>query len=66
MLTAALFEAQVSPTDEELQAHYEAHRGVYREPEQRQIRYVAIPLQRFAEHYEPTSDEISDYYTRHH
>lgn len=65
MLAAALFEAQVHPTDEELQAHYEAHRGVYREPEQRQIRYVAIPLQRFTEHYEPAPDEISDYYTRH-
>ena len=40
-------------------------KGVYREPEQRQIRYVAIPLQRFTQHYEPAPDEISDYYTRH-
>lgn len=65
MLTTTLFETQVSPTEEELQAHYEAHRGVYREPEQRQIRYVAIPVQRFAEHYEPPADEISAYYTHH-
>ena len=37
-LPASLFEAQVTMTDEELQAYYEAHKEGYREPEQRQIR----------------------------
>jgi peptidyl-prolyl cis-trans isomerase D len=65
ILPASLFEAQVTMTDEELQAYYEAHKEGYREPEQRQIRYVAIPLQRFTQHDDPTSEEISDYYARH-
>jgi peptidyl-prolyl cis-trans isomerase D len=65
LLTASLFEAQVTMTDEELQAYYEAHKEGYREPEQRQIRYVAIPLQRFTQHEDPTPEEISDYYARH-
>ena len=65
LLTASLFEAQVTLTDEELHTYYEAHKDGYREPEQRQIRYAAIPLQRFMQHYDPTSEEISDYYTRH-
>ena len=59
ILPASLFEAQVTMTDEELQAYYEAHKEGYREPEQRQIRYVAIPLQRFTQHDDPTSEEIS-------
>ena len=52
-------------TDEELQGYYEAHKEGYREPEQRQIRYVAIPLQRFTQHYDPSAEEVNDYYTRH-
>ena len=50
-------------TDEELQAYYEAHKEAYREPEQRQIRYVTIPLERFTQHYSPSAEEVSDYYT---
>src|SRR5215471_18042202 len=65
LLTPSLFEAQVTMTDEELQAYYEAHKESYREPEQRQIRYVAIPLQRFTPRDDPTPEEISDYYARH-
>jgi len=65
LLTPAQFEAQVTMTDEELQAYYESHKEAYREPEQRQIRYVALPLQRFTQHYNPTAEEISDYYARH-
>src|SRR5919204_1014489 len=65
MLTASAFEAQVTMTDEELQAYYEAHKEAYRDPEQRQIRYVAIPLQRFTQHYNPTAAEVNDYYTGH-
>jgi len=65
LLTPAQFEAQVTMTDEELQAYYESHKEAYREPEQRQIRYIALPLQRFTQHYNPTSEEISDYYARH-
>src|SRR5215510_5066181 len=64
-LTAALFEAQVTMTDEELQAYYEAHKEGYREPEQRQIRYVAIPLQRFIQQDDATAEEIRNYYERH-
>ena len=52
-------------TDEELQAHYEAHKEAYRDPEQRQIRYVTIPLERFMQHYSPSAEEVSDYYTGH-
>src|SRR5215471_13159967 len=65
LLTPAQFEAQVTMTDEELQAYYASHKEAYREPEQRQIRYVALPLQRFTQHYNPTPEEISDYYARH-
>jgi peptidyl-prolyl cis-trans isomerase D len=64
-LTASLFEAQVTPTEEDLQSQYEAQRDTYRAPEQRQIRYVTVPLQRFMLAYEPTPEEIQDYYTRH-
>src|SRR4029453_5402117 len=52
-------------TDEELQRYYEAHKERYREPEQRQIRYVALPLQRFMQPYDPTAEEVNAYYTRH-
>ena len=50
-------------TDEELQAYYEAHKEAYRDPEQRQIRYVTIPLERFTQHYSPAAEEVNDYYT---
>ena len=53
MLTASAFEAQVTMTDEERQAYYEAHKEAYRDPEQRQIRYVTIPLERFIQHHSP-------------
>ncbi len=52
-------------TDEELQGYYEAHKERYREPEQRQIRYVTIPVQRFTQHYEPAAEDVSEYYTSH-
>ena len=43
-------------TDEELQGYYAAHKEAYRDPEQRQIRYAAIPLQRFTQHYNPAAE----------
>lgn len=65
MLQASAFEAQVTMTDEELQAYYEAHKEAYRDPEQRQLHYVTIPLERFAQHYNPTAEEMNDYYMSH-
>ncbi|MBM3222499.1 MAG: hypothetical protein FJZ47_01660 [Candidatus Tectomicrobia bacterium] len=64
-LMPALFEAQVQVTDEDMQNHYEAQKDRYRVPEQRQIHYVAVPLQRFTSQYEPTAAEVSDYYAQH-
>ena len=64
-VSGAMYESQVTPTEEELQSHYAGRKETYREPEQRQLRYAVVPLQRFMPHYEPTAEEMQDYYTRH-
>lgn len=64
-LGTALFEAEVTPSEEDVQKHYTSYKDTYREPEQRQIRYATVPLQRFQQHYEPTAEEVNDYYAQH-
>ena len=64
MLTASSFETQVAMRTRS-SGLLDAHKEAYRDPEQRQIRYVAIPLQRFTQHYNPSAEEVNDYYTRH-
>ncbi|ETW93449.1 MAG: hypothetical protein ETSY1_39200 [Candidatus Entotheonella factor] len=57
-----LFDDEVTLTDEELQAHYEAEQGRYQNPEQRQIKYVTIAPARFPYKGEIAPDLIEDYY----
>lgn len=64
-LVPSVFEPQVTLTDETIQEYYESHRETYREPEQRQLRYVVISLQRFSVAREFLPEEIEAYYTQH-
>ncbi len=61
-LIPSLFADQVSLTDEELQAHYEAEQERYQNPEQRQIKYVTIAPSRFPYKGDIAPDLIEDYY----
>ena len=64
-LVPSLFSANVTVTDEEIQAHYEAHKGTYRRPEQRQFRYVTVSPQRFPFTGDIPQDDIAAYYETH-
>ena len=61
----SLFGAQVQTTDAALQAYYDTHKSTYRQPEQRQIRYVTIPLARFRPRGDISQDDIAAYYAAH-
>ncbi|PON14825.1 hypothetical protein C2W62_27055 [Candidatus Entotheonella serta] len=61
-LIPSLFADQVSLTDEELQAHYEAEQERYQNSEQRQIKYVTIAPSRFPYKGDIAPDLIEDYY----
>ncbi|ETX03535.1 MAG: hypothetical protein ETSY2_33190 [Candidatus Entotheonella gemina] len=61
-LIPSLFNDEVTLTDEELQAHYEAEQDRYQNPEQRQIKYVTIAPSRFPYKGEIAPDLIEDYY----
>lgn len=61
-LIPSLFADQVSLTDEELQAHYEAEQERYQNLEQRQIKYVTIAPSRFPYKGDIAPDLIEDYY----
>jgi peptidyl-prolyl cis-trans isomerase D len=64
-LIPSLFADQVTLTDEELKAHYEAHQDRYQSPEQRQIKYVTIAPSRFPYKGDIAQDLIEDYYDNH-
>ena len=64
-LVPSLFSADVTVTDEEVQAHYEAHKGIYRRPEQRQFRYVTVSPQRFPFTGDLPQEDIAAYYETH-
>ena len=64
-LIPSLFADQVTLTDEELQAHYEAHQDRYQNPEQRQIKYVTIAPARFPYKGDIAPALIEDYYDNH-
>jgi len=64
-LLPGLFTAQVTLTDEELQAHYEAQQDRYQNPEQRQIKYVTVAPARFPYTGDIAPDLIEDYYNNH-
>lgn len=64
-LVPSLFSTDVTVTDEEVQAHYEAHKGIYRRPEQRQFRYVTVSPQRFPLTGDIPQEDIAAYYETH-
>jgi peptidyl-prolyl cis-trans isomerase D len=64
-LDPSLFSADVIVTEEEEQAHYEAHKGTYRRPEQRQFRYVTVSPQRFPFTGDIPQEDIAAYYETH-
>ncbi len=42
VFTAALFSSGITPTDDEINAHFAANQETYRMPEKRRVRYLAI------------------------
>ena len=64
-LIPSLFSDQVTVTEEELKAHYEAHLDRYQNPEQRQIKYVEIPPSRFPYKGDIAPELVQDYYDNH-
>jgi peptidyl-prolyl cis-trans isomerase D len=48
-LVPSLFTAHIQVSDEDLVSYYDAHKEAYREPEQRQIRYIAISPHAFVD-----------------
>jgi peptidyl-prolyl cis-trans isomerase D len=65
VLVPSLFTDQVTVTDEEAQAHYDANQNAYRTPEKRQLRYFTVSPQRFPFPGDIAPDEIEDYYALH-
>ncbi|MCZ6874480.1 MAG: SurA N-terminal domain-containing protein [bacterium] len=65
-LVPSLFGSDVQVTAEAVQAHYEANRDAYREPERRRIRYVAIAPSRFRTAGDVAEVDIADHYAAHH
>jgi peptidyl-prolyl cis-trans isomerase D len=65
-LVPSLFGSDVQVTAEAVQAHYEANRDAYREPERRRIRYMAIAPSRFRIAGDVAEVDIADHYAAHH
>jgi peptidyl-prolyl cis-trans isomerase D len=56
---------QVTFTEEEAKAHYEAEKERFREPERVRIQYVKFDPKTFAAEVEPSDEEIQTYYDAH-
>jgi peptidyl-prolyl cis-trans isomerase D len=64
-IKASQFTDQVVPTDDDLQAHYEAHKEQFRVSERVRIEYVRYGPDAFLDQVSPSDAEIQDYYDTH-
>lgn len=62
---AQRFVAEITPSEDELRAYYDAHRDEFREPERVRIDYLLFDPEVFARNYEPQDQEIQAYYEEH-
>lgn len=61
-LTPAAIAGQVSVTEQDIQAHFDAHKTDYSEPEAVRIEYAVLSLEQLASAIKPGEKEVQDYY----
>jgi peptidyl-prolyl cis-trans isomerase D len=63
-VTAAAFRSQVTATDAELAARFDANKESYRIGERRKIKYALVDVDQVRAGVTPTDAEVQDFYTR--
>jgi len=65
LLSESKLEGEVSPTEADLKAYYEAHKAEYWQPEKRKINYILVDAQKIKGTLKIPDAEVKEYYDLH-